>query len=98
MKIISSLIVSAAILGAGSAVAAEDPVTRYLKDNHLISADTSGAEVVNRAEVGGLDPATGYLVESGLIEAPTLRVDGVLENAPATAISPEYKYWEAPAS
>ena len=98
MKIINSLIVSAAILGAGSAFAGDDPATEYLKQSHLISADSASAEVVNREPVGNLDPATDYLVESGLLDAPTVRVEGGLSEGPATAIAPDVKYWEAPAS
>jgi len=98
MKTIKTLVFATTIMTAGSAFAMSDPATEYLKDSHLISADTAAAVVVQRSPVSDLDAATAYLVKSGLLDAPTMetRIEG--EQTAVNGISPDLNYWEAPAS
>lgn len=98
MKTIKTLAIATTLMATGSAFAMSDPATEYLKDSHLISADAAAAMIVERAPTSGLDPATEYLVKSSLLDAPTVEVEVDGQRTAAAAISPDLKYWEAPAS
>jgi len=70
MKTAYRLVVAAALLGSGSAFAA-DPGDQYLTAQGLLDVPVTAGNVVNQSVADGVDATTRYLFEAGLVEAPT---------------------------